>query len=109
MTATTRKQSRRANDFYPTPALATRELIERIPITGTVLECCSGDYAIASSLSSIPGVKVFANDIDRQRIADSHWDATIPENWMFIGGAYIEEIDWCITNPRFQKPLKFCP
>ena len=42
---------RRSNDFYQTPAWATRALLARhTPITGVILEPCVGDGSIAREL-----------------------------------------------------------
>ena len=41
---------RQPNDFYPTDARLTQELLKRVEISGTVFECCVGNLAIAREL-----------------------------------------------------------
>lgn len=102
MTAITSRQKRRLHDFYPTPAWATQELLARVPqISGTILECCSGDGAIASVLSS--QCQVVTNDIDVYRNSDLHFDAADQKQW--IDGDY----DWIITNPPFSSAPSIVP
>lgn len=43
-------RNRHDHDFYRTPALLTRALLSRVQLKGNVLECCSGDGAIAQEL-----------------------------------------------------------
>lgn len=58
--------ARSAFDFYPTPAPFTRSLLYYVPeIEGTtVLECASGDDAIAAVLREEFGCTVITNDVD---------------------------------------------
>lgn len=100
-TTTTKRTSRRKHDFYPTPAWATLELLKRVNIAGTVLECCSGDGAIASELSWLTKIDLYTNDIDKQRNTDSYWDATTSIAWDLMQHDF-KKIDWCITNPPFS-------
>lgn len=93
---------RRANDFYPTPEWATRELLDIVPISGLVRECCAGDGQIVNPLRRA-GLVVVTNDIDRQWPADHHFDAA--QQWPHgIGLA-----DWVITNPPFNRAAEIIP
>lgn len=88
---------RREHDFYPTPSWATKELLKRIPVGGMVLEPCVGEHDIALPLNMDDRVLgVLTNDLDRQRTARFHEDATDPAWWKALG-----PIDWVITNPPF--------
>lgn len=92
---------RRTNDQYFTPAFATRGLLNRVPIRGTVLECCAGENDITDALRSAV-TYVFTNDIDPSiGKADYHLDASLPESW-----TRFHPVDWVVTNPPFnQAPL----
>lgn len=93
---------RRENDFYETPVWMTRSLLDLVPeIGGQVIECCSGDQSIANILRDEGGLKVFANDIDKWRPADSHLNAADPGFWAMVAPF----CDWVITNPPYEMPL----
>lgn len=98
---------RRKNDFYPTPAWATEELIRRVPIYGGILECCAGDGAIADVLASMSGVKVWRNDIDpTMPRLDFMADAAESDSWdLFHQG----DFDWTVTNPPFNQAAQIVP
>lgn len=90
-------------DFYPTPAFMTRSLLHFHPaIAGaSVLECASGNDAIAVVLREEYGCKVFTNDLDRRQPAQTHLDATSYDKFWKNAPA----IDWVITNPPFTYAL----
>jgi hypothetical protein len=93
---------RRALDFYPTPAWATRILLDRCPqIRGRVLECCCGKGDISQALAAKDTIRVLTNDIDRRCAADSHADATGPRAWQQMN-AEIGPFDWVVSNPPFS-------
>jgi hypothetical protein len=80
----------------------TRALLAHVPeIQGTVLEPCAGDMSIARILSAEGGLKVVTNDIDPQRPADHHSDASDPR----FATLMAPFIDWVVTNPPYQMPL----
>jgi hypothetical protein len=87
-----------ANEFYETPPIYTKALLANIGslIDGRVLECCSGDNAIADVLMR-NGYHVTTNDIDRHRKADRCLDAS--KDFLWMGEPY----DWIISNPPFSK------
>lgn len=106
---------RRQLDKYYTPTLATRALLERVEIRGTVLECCSGDDAIKDELiqhlylegecTHVAVQWVLTNDVDSSLIeADYHLDASMPESWKSF-----PEVDWVITNPPFSHAPQIVP
>ena len=86
------------NEFYETPPVYTKALLRDIGIliSGSVLECCSGDNAIANVLMQ-NGHHVTTNDIDRNRKADRCMDAS--KDFLWMG----EPFDWVISNPPFSK------
>jgi hypothetical protein len=97
---------RRDLDFYPTPDWATRVLLARIQIGGCVLEPCVGRGDIAHVVERDARVDcVLTNDIDRQRKAHTHQDATDPAFWRAVSGA----VSWTITNPAFNVAEKILP
>lgn len=97
--------TRRANDWYPTPSWATQMLINRVELRGFVLECCSGDGAIANALkTSKPKAHlVTTNDLDQKWDADFHGDATDPAWWED------QNCNWVVTNPPFTVAEKIVP
>lgn len=98
--------TRRKNDFYPTPAWATEELLKRVLIQGRVFECCVGDGAMSSVLEKEPGVSVFVNDIDIRTVtADLHGDAASYPFWSKID-LTIGRPDWVVTNPPFSHAME---
>lgn len=92
--------SRHALDFYETPDWMPRTMFEYIDdIRGTVLECCVGDWAIASVIKQrFSNIELFTNDIDPNRKADFHLDATQPKSWKKF-----PEVDWIVTNPPYGE------
>ncbi len=84
-------------DFYESPSWFVTEMCKHVHIEGTVLEPCSGEGAIASLLQHHPDITdVYTNDIDFDKPADFHFDATLPESWQQLPAT-----DWVITNPPF--------
>ena len=95
----TTRHRRRAHDFYPTPAWATRILLREWPaITGHgVLEPCHGQGAITDELRAIGRCRVETNDLLAIPGADFQLDATAPASWRRFSLS-----DWVITNPPFS-------
>lgn len=90
---------RRELDFYETPPHYTAALLNEVNIFGHVYEPCVGDSAIADELRRLPSVrKVFTNDIDKKRKADTHFDA---RNQMPVN-----TFDWIVTNPPFSDEFE---
>ena len=89
---------RRKNDFYETPPVFTRILLEDIEyhIGIKILECCNGDGAISNVLKK-KGYDVVTNDIGRD--ADTHYDATQDALWSRYSG----NVSWVISNPPFKS------
>lgn len=99
---------RRKNDFYPTPEWATHELLKRVSVGGTILECCVGDGAISRVLPA--GARpsyVLTNDIDMGRYSDFKEDAARPDGWETIANGI--SIAWVITNPPFNQAAQIVP
>lgn len=97
--------TRRANDWYPTPSWATDMLAKRVQMAGFVLECCSGDGAIAKALQrTTPKAHlVTTNDLDPKWEADQHGDATDSRWWD------AQTCNWVVTNPPFNVAPKIVP
>lgn len=96
---------RRLNDFYPTPSWATRELLSRVHIKGSVIEPCAGAGDIVAPLCDESRITlVDTNDLDRNHVAKMHEDATDQRWW-----AGLPEFDWVITNPPFSVAHKILP
>lgn len=128
--ATNDDGSRSPFDFYETPKFHTRSLVHHhraivrpMPVFGpgepgmrvchrapVILECCSGNDAIAIVLRDEHGLVVHTNDIDPRHPAETHEDATQAAYWQRWRGAQGERadlpaIDWVITNPPFNVAL----
>jgi hypothetical protein len=96
---------RREHDFYPTThAGATEGLLALAPfaITGTVLECCSGQHHMTTVLrESGRFSRVYTNDLVPSLEADFHEDARDERVWREV----FPEVDWIVTNPTFTGAL----
>ena len=95
---------RRKHDFYETPDHYIEPLVQRISESvfdkGTVIyEPCVGDGCISRYLAECEA-RVVTNDIDSERRADYHFDATTAAAWKIPG---VVGSDWCITNPPFNQ------
>lgn len=101
---------RRKNDFYPTPEFATYELLRHVPqISGSILEPCVGDGAIARVIDSGERV-VYGSDIDPQMNASFCGDATRRDFWEGVKQIMPEDrIDWVVTNPPFNVAPQILP
>ena len=81
-------------DFYPTPSLLTKVLLDNYLIKGEVLEPCAGNGDMAAVLEKSPFIEtVISTDVkDGKR-----FDATSPEYWQQNG-----RVSWVVTNPPFK-------
>ena len=86
-------KTRISNDFYPTPNRLIRAYLAKNPnlLSGTILEPCAGEGAIAQPLIDL-GYAVEQTDIKD----GEQFDATKPEYW---DG---RSPDWVVTNPPFN-------
>lgn len=87
---------RRKNDAYHTPEWATRQLLNRIHIKGTVLEVCAGENHITNVLLATEA-DIYTNDIDNTHWHGYHFDAANLSAWP------TRRFDWVVTNPPFNK------
>jgi hypothetical protein len=87
---------RRANDFYPTPSWAERELDRRVPISGAVAEPCVGDGDLVRHRGDV----AWTNDIDPAKLAGYQLNACMPASWKAFPSC-----DWVITNPPFAYAM----
>lgn len=88
-------------DFYETPDFQVKALTERVNVQGKVFEPCCGDGAISRFF---PGC--ITNDIDVEKKADIHLDATEEAVWNLVGGDPLLPLDWVVTNPPFNQAFK---
>lgn len=88
---------RHPHDFYETPPWAGLAILEYAKISGSVGECCNGNGAI-SALFEMAGFNVWTNDLDPQKPADYHGDATDPTFWDSL-----PDTDWIVSNPPYGK------
>lgn len=99
---------RKALDAYMTPAWAVEALIQfGVPQLRdlSVLECCSGELAIAAALVKTDA-QIRTNDLDPAMPADEHLDATDPKVWR----AWKKQgVQWAVTNPPFSAAPQIVP
>lgn len=108
MSAAGRGGPRIAADNYPTPAWATRRILEALfsmnaphEIPRTVLEPCAGALAIVREVEAFdPRAKVDRWDI-RDIPGVTQWDATFPRAHSLPGAWQPTPYDLLITNPPF--------
>lgn len=94
--------ARRAWDYYPTPDWATKVVVEKYQMSGTVFEPCvgQGDISKAVEKHSVSTLKLLTNDVNPNVSADWHWDATQPQCWDGL------HFDWVVSNPPFTNALE---
>ena len=87
------------HDFYPTPAWATKALVDKENIRRKrIWESACGDGAMSSILCNYGENSVYCSDID-PRGTGTKLDFLKPYN-----SPQVAPFDWIITNP----PFKFC-
>ncbi len=110
--------TRRTLDKYFTPAWQTRALLANQPISGTVLEPCAGDGAIARVIErqqwkefqdSRNGVQsssaLVTNDIDPQSVGVYHIDASSEDLYKLEKYGGVGPVDWVVSNIPYKMPL----
>lgn len=99
---------RKANDFYPTEAAVTKQLLKRVTIAGSVIEPCAGNGAMANVIDKHQRVDaVYTNDINPAWDCHCYADVTKPETWREWQKA--NQCDWVITNPPFNQAAEILP
>lgn len=96
--------ARRKHDFYETAPWQTQALIAHQPLSGLVLECCTGDDSITRELRAA-GLTVVTNDIVKIRKADFHYDAQDPALYHAILKRFGQFPDFTISNPPYKMPI----
>lgn len=90
---------RHSLDFYESPSWFTTELLRHVRLSGVIGEPCVGHGAIASLLRVWTDTgRIWTNDIDANKPADYHYDATLAESW-----AKFPNCDWICTNPPYSE------
>lgn len=101
-------------DLYETPPHYVQALLDVIGDLRykSIYEPCVGKGAIMNRVMRSTGTKGrewITNDIDRRRVASTHYDATTSDAWQV-------NAQWAITNPPFrheqailQHALRTCP
>lgn len=85
--------NREVNDFYPTPPIATKALLKRIKLFGSIWECACGDGAISKLLPN--------NTISTDLIFRGYGEGGID----FLSTT--KKVDWIITNPPYRYATEF--
>lgn len=92
--------SRRNNidhDFYPTPPIATIELMERMKFKGSIWECACGDGSMSTVLEDY-GYPVRSTDLIYRGYGESR-------SLNFLRST--ERAENIVTNPPFKKANQF--
>jgi hypothetical protein len=86
-------------NFYESPSWFTTELLRHVKLSGVIGEPCVGMGAIASLLRVWPDIQgIWTNDIDPNKGADYHCDATLSQSWDSF-----PDCDWICTNPPYAE------
>ncbi len=96
--------TRRIHDFYETAPWQVDALVDNLAeLSGTVFCPCVGDGSLMRRLSDrLPDLRFVTNDIDTNREADFHFDATVRAHWH-----QAERLaDWVIENPPFNVEIE---
>jgi hypothetical protein len=96
--------TRRAFDYYPTPAWMTLALLRRENV-GDVLEPCSGYDAIANVFRA-RGQDPVTSDLNQETPAHWHLDATREATWVQLRES---RCLWTVTNPPFNLADQIVP
>ncbi len=98
--------ARRELDFYETAPWQVDALVDHLPeLSGTVLCPCVGDGSLMDRLRvRRPDLNIITSDIDTNRVADSHGDATAPYHWESLQAKF-GRIDWVVENPPFNVEI----
>lgn len=91
---------RRKNDQYFTPRKLTVALLQKVKISGVVLEPCAGEGHISEVLEEY-GCELITNDIDEKFKTNFNLDITHETFWLQMKGGY-KNIDFIVTNPPFS-------
>ena len=101
--------TRRAFDYYPTPAWMTLALLRRVQ-PFDVLEPCAGQLAIVNVLRQAPHVGwVESNDLDPSTPTDTHCDAARAEYWEALSRRTHNRPYWGVTNVPFDLADRIVP
>lgn len=96
---------RRAHDFYETAPWQVDALVDNLPelFSGAFVWCPTvGDGSLLRQLKvRLPGLRFATNDIDPNREADFHFDATTADAWNQMLAA-ASQPDWIIDNFPFN-------
>ncbi|QLE46409.1 hypothetical protein FD723_40060 (plasmid) [Nostoc sp. C052] len=84
--------------FYESPSWFVTELLRHWRLFGVIGEPCVGNGAIASLLLAWDNTdSIWTNDLDTEKVAHFHRDATLAESWDFF-----PECDFVVTNPPYK-------
>lgn len=98
--AKSEKYKREKEDFYATPVENVIEILERVPLKGTILEPCCGQGHIVKALREMyEEDKIFSSDIvyRENAVCENHCQ----EIKDFLKDDF-EKVDNIITNPPFK-------
>lgn len=104
--------ARREHDFYETAPWQVDALVDYLPelSSGLVLCPCVGDGSLMRQLERRrPMLSFVTNDIDPQREADFHLDATHAASWQTICLAIGGRPDWVVENFPFNLEYRMLP
>jgi len=91
-------------DYYKTPGFAVKVLLDNLSIYkgSTIFEPCNGNGEISSLLKQNldPITLITTNDIDSNKLADHHFDAS------YYNANWPNDIMYVVSNPPFNKAFE---
>jgi hypothetical protein len=101
--STTRKRVK--NDFYATPEIATKAILDNIILTGSILEPAAGQGHISKILKEYyPHNEIICTDLVKR---EERFGIPIASGIDFLSYDYGRSFDNVITNPPFSISQKF--
>lgn len=96
---------RAENDFYATPFETTRAILERVPLSGSILEPAAGQGHISKLLKEYyPDNEIISTDLVQR---EDKWNCDIVGGIDFLTHDFGRAFNNVITNPPFSLSKEF--
>eukprot|EP00904_Undaria_pinnatifida_P007597 jgi/Undpi1/3968/HiC_scaffold_16.g07336.m1 len=90
---------------YPSTSFQVRALLEKVEVTGKVLDICGAKGDAVAMVLTEQGLRVTTNDLNRCLQADTHYDASSEACFK----AFTDEsslVDWIVTSPPYKNAFE---
>lgn len=105
LAGTSPTRSRAENDFYATPFEATTAILDRIPLSGSILEPAAGQGHISKLLKErYPDSEIVSSDLIER---EDKFACNIQTGVDFLTHEFDRKFDNVITNPPFSLAKEF--